>query len=75
MIEERTIIDEFWEENGIGPGFDEKINNSKTFNERIVNTEKKATVAAYLMKEKAMDFYKKAQRIDRKTKKAKRTMK
>ncbi len=70
MIEERTIIDELWEENGLGTGFDEKIENSKTFNERIVNTEKKATVAAYLMKEKAMNLYKKAQRIDRKTKKS-----
>ncbi len=69
MIEERTVFDDLLEENGIGAAMNEKINNSKTFEERIVNTEKKATVAAYLMKEKAMNLYKKAQRIDRKTKK------
>ena len=69
MIEERTVFDELLEENGIGPSLDEKINNSKTFEERIVNTEKKATVASFLMKEQAMRLYKRAQRIDKKTKK------
>ncbi len=66
---EKTLIDQIWEENGIGASLDEKISNSTTFGERIVNTQKKAQIATFLMKEQATKLYKKAQRIDKKTKK------